>query len=236
MVSGETQAALNRLWKADVLPFCHRAIHDRYPFSAEGSAETPLKDFSQLFGPNGDLDRFFRENFSATVDTTTVPWRWVGEGQGISKDALAQFETASAIRESFFSAGTPGLAVGFKLVAKDMDSQARQFFLDLEGQSVTYRHEAGRSWSLKWPVPDGTGRVRMTFLDLQNQETGVTEHGPWAWFRILDQSSMKKINDELYRVTFRLGRLNATFDLDALSVRNPFGRSELRRFRCPERL
>ncbi len=111
MVSGETQAELNRLWKADVLPFCHRATHDRYPFIASGSAETPLKDFGQLFGPNGDLDRFFTENFSAAVDTTTAPWRWVGEGQGISKDALAQFETASAIRESFFSGGTPGLAV-----------------------------------------------------------------------------------------------------------------------------
>jgi type VI secretion system protein ImpL len=236
MVSGETQAELNRLWKADVLPFCHRATHDRYPFIASGSAETPLKDFGQLFGPNGDLDRFFTENFSAAVDTTTAPWRWVGEGQGISKDALAQFETASAIRESFFSGGTPGLAVEFKLVAKEMDSQSRQFVLDLEGQNVTYRHEAGRSWSLKWPVPEGTGRVRMTFLDVFNKQTGITEQGPWAWFRLLDHSSMTKIEDELYRVTFRLGNLSATFDLDALTVRNPFGRLELRSFRCPERL
>jgi len=236
MVSGETQAELNRLWKADVLPFCQRATFDRYPFRSKSSAETPLKDFARLFGPNGDLDRFFKENFSSAVDTTTDPWHWVGEGTGISPDALSQFELAATIRESFFSATGTDLAVAFKLVARDMDAGVKQFLLDLEGQNVTYKHEAGRSWTLKWPVPDGTGRVRMTFVDIYDKELSVTEHGPWAWFRLLDRSSMKKVSDELYRVTFNIGTLRATFDLDALSVRNPFGLAELRTFQCPERL
>lgn len=235
MVSGETQAELNKLWK-DVLRFCQEATHGRYPFQSGSSAETPLKDFGQLFGPNGDLDRFFKENFPAAVDTTTNPWRWVGEGQGISADALAQFQLAATIRGSFFSAAGPNLAIEFKLIAKDMDPSAKQFLLDLEGQTVTYKHEAGRAWTLKWPVPDGSGRVRMSFVDTANKELNVTEHGPWAWFRILDRSKMKKISDELYQVTFGLGSLSATFDLDALSVRNPFGLTELRGFRCPERL
>jgi type VI protein secretion system component VasK len=47
---------------------------------------------------------------------------------------------------------------------------------------------------------------------------------------------LNKVDDELYRVTFLLSGLGVTFDLDALSVRNPFGLKELRSFRCPERL
>jgi type VI secretion system protein ImpL len=235
MVSGETRAELNRLWKADVLGFCQRATHDRYPFQPASTAETPLKDFMQLFGANGDLDRFFKENFSSAVDTTTDPWRWIGEGKGISGEALAQFQRAATIRDSFFAGGSE-LAVEFKLTAVGMDTQAKQFLLDLEGQTVVYRHEAGRSWTLNWPVPEGTGRVRISFLNLVDHEFSVTEHGPWAWFRILDRAKLKRVSDELYRVTFLVRGLAITFDLDALSVRNPFGLTELRGFRCPERL
>lgn len=235
MVSGETRAELNRLWKADVLPFCRRATHDRYPFRPNSSAETPLKDFVQLFGANGDLDRFFKENFSSAVDSSTDPWRWVGDGEGISEAALAQFQLAAAIRESFFAGGAE-LAVEFKLSAIGMDTQARQFLLDLEGQTAIYKHEADRSWTLNWPLPDGTGRVRILFIDIVGKEYSVTEHGPWAWFRILDRSKLKRVDDELYRATFLLSGLGVTFDLDALSVRNPFGLTELRGFRCPERL
>lgn len=237
MVSGEVQADLNRLWKMEVLPFCRRATQSHYPFHPASTAETPLKDFGQLFGPNGVLDRFFKENFSGAVDTTVDPWRWVGDDQGrISADALAQFQLAATIREAFFPAGGSDLTVEFKLEAVSMDDRAKQFILDLEGQVVTFRHEAGRSWRLKWPVPEGTGRVRLSFLDLVDQEYSVTEHGPWAWFRILDRSALQRINDERYRVTFRTNSLRMTFDLDALSVRNPFGVTELRSFHCPVRL
>jgi type VI protein secretion system component VasK len=53
---------------------------------------------------------------------------------------------------------------------------------------------------------------------------------------MLDRSRLKKKSDELYLVTFQLAGLAITFKLDALSVRNPFGLTELRSFRCPERL
>ncbi len=236
MVSGGVQVELNKLWKMEVLPFCRRATQDRYPFHPTSTAETPLKDFGRLFGPNGDLDRFFKENFSGAVDTTTDPWHWVGKEQGISADALAQFQLAAAIRRAFFSAAGSDPTIEFKLEVVSMDARAKQFMLDLEGQVVTFRHEAGRSWRLKWPVPEGTGRVRMSFLDLADREYSVTEHGSWAWFRILDRSALKRIDDERYRVTFLTSGLRATFNLDALSVHNPFGLTELRNFHCPVHL
>ncbi|MEA3275769.1 MAG: type VI secretion system membrane subunit TssM, partial [Pseudomonadota bacterium] len=236
MVSGEKQAELNRLWKADVLPFCRKATHNRYPFRRKSSSVTPLKDFSQLFGPNGELDRFFQENFSTAVDTSATPWRWVGEGSGISSDALDQFRLAATIREAFFSGGGPGLAVEFQLKSVGMDPNVKRFQLDLEGQMVDFRHEADRTWGLKWPVPEGPGRVRITFVDIHDRETSVTKEGPWAWFRILDRTSMRPLKHELFRVTFNLSGMSATFDLDALSVRNPFLLKDLRNFHCPERL
>lgn len=239
MVSGEAQAELNKIWKADVFPLCQRATHNRYPFHPDGESEIPLKDFGQLFGPNGDLDRFVKEHFASDIDTTTNPWTWVGDNERkISPNALTQFQRAATIRDAFFSAaGGAVLNIEFKLEAVSMDGQAKQFLLDLEGQPVAYKHEASRSWKLKWPVPEGTGRVRMSFMDFDDQEHNITEYGPWAWFRILNHSSLKKVKAERYRITFTAGNLRATFDLDALSVRNPFGLAkELRDFRCPVRL
>lgn len=232
-ISGDMQVLLNRLWEAEVLPFCRQATRNRYPFYPTSRRGIPLKDFKDLFGPKGELARFF-EKISFPVDTTTDPWRWKGEGKRGSKEALARFQRAAAIREAFFAAGSDP-TVELQLTAVGMDGQAKQFLLDLEGQLVIFRHEAGRSWRLTWPG-DGTG-VRMAFIDLDDQEHNLPrQQGTWAWFRILDRSSLKRISAERYRVTFYIDNLHVTFDLNALSVRNPFRLTELHRFRCPERL
>jgi len=122
MVSGGVQVEFNKLWKIEVPPFCRRATRNRYPFHPASTAETPLKDFGQLFGPNGVLDRFFKENFSGAVDTSIDPWRWTGDDQGrISAAALGQFQLAAAVHEAFFPAGGSELTVEFKLEAVSLD-------------------------------------------------------------------------------------------------------------------
>ena len=90
---------------------------------------------------------------------------------------------------------------------------------------------------LQWPAPNGTGQVRIVFEDAQGNRPGVTERGPWAWFRVLDKARIEPTNvADRFKVTFSLGGHSASYELQASSVRNPFQLDALTAFRCPERL
>jgi type VI secretion system protein ImpL len=237
IVSGGMRAQLNRIWTAEVLPFCREAIHDRYPFERGSSRETTLHDFGRLLGPDGLMDAFFKENLSQLADTSGARWRWIGTGIGISDDVLAQFQRATVIREAFFLGGGKLPAVEFELEPVSLDVRVRQFILDLGGQIIDYRQGPPTPYRLQWPSPQAPGRVRMVFVDNQEARPTVTHNGPWAWFRLLDSANMRSTRQpELFKVGFSLAGYSAQFDLRAVSVRNPFKLDELRGFRCPDRL
>jgi len=79
--------------------------------------------------------------------------------------------------------------------------------------------------------------VRLVFEDTAGNRPGVTETGPWAWFRVLDKATVEPtaVRDR-FKVTFSLGGHSASYELQASSVRNPFKLEALEAFRCPERL
>ena len=61
--------------------------------------------------------------------------------------------------------------------------------------------------------------------------------GPWAWLRMLDKAQVEPTaHGERYKVTFDLDGRKASLEMSASSVVNPFKRSTLEQFRCPERL
>jgi type VI secretion system protein ImpL len=237
ILSGGMRAQLNRIWTAEVLPFCREAIHDRYPFVAGSQRETTLHDFARLFGPDGLMDRFFKENLAPLADTSGARWRWIGGGIGIPDEILGEFQRAGVIREAFFMGGGKLPAVEFELEPVSLDARVRQFILDLGGQLVDYRQGPPIAHQLQWPSPEAPGRVRMVFVDNQGGRPSVTYSGPWAWFRLLDAARLTPTRQqELFKVSLSLAGYGAQFDLRAVSVRNPFQMSALRGFRCPDRL
>ena len=235
--AGGVRAQLNAIWTTEVLPFCREAISDRYPFVRGSTRETTLVDFGRLFGPDGLIDAFFKARLATIVDTAAARWRWTDNSIGIPTDVLAQFQRAAAIREAYFMAGGKTPAVEFGLQPVSMDARVTQFTLDLGGQILDYRQGPPRGQKMKWPAPEGIDRVRMSFADETGAGPSLTEDGPWAWFRLLDRSSMKPTSQqERFLVTFALGGLAANFELRAVSVRNPFRLDEVRGFSCPGRL
>lgn len=237
IISGGMRALLNRLWTAEVLPFCREAIHDRYPFERDSTRETTLHDFARLFGPGGLLDSFFSENLSPLVDTSGKTWKWLGNGIGSSAEVLAEFQRAAVIREAFFLSGNKMPLVEFELTPERLDANARQFLIDLGGQIVDYRHGPPKSQMLQWPSPIAPGRVRMVFVDLLDARPTRSFSGPWAWFRLLDDTEIIETNQsELFKLIISLAGHTADFELRAVSVRNPFKLQELRGFRCLDRI
>jgi type VI secretion system protein ImpL len=237
LIAGGTRARLNNLWSSQVLPFCREAIGGRYPFERGSRREATLHDFGRLFGPGGLLDTFFSENLSKIADTSRRTWRWAGGGIGIPDAVLTQFQRAATIREAFFGGGGKLPGVTFELTPTRMEASVSQLILDVGGQILDYRHGPPRAQMFQWPSPDGIGRARVVFLGVDGRESSFTEEGAWAWYRVLDRSSLQATGqEELFRLGVSSGGMSASLDLRAASVRNPFQLQELRGFRCPERL
>nr|MCU0254883.1 type VI secretion system membrane subunit TssM [Acidobacteriota bacterium] len=73
---GSARNHVNAVWTSQVLPFCKRALANRYPFARGSAQDVTLDDFSRLFGPGGLIDGFFQKYLSAFVDTTQKTWQW----------------------------------------------------------------------------------------------------------------------------------------------------------------
>ena len=82
-----------------------------------------------------------------------------------------------------------------------------------------------------WPGPT-PGVAAVSFEDRAGAHPNTSFQGPWAWFKLLDGASVQAESDVRYRATFRAGASEARVIIEATSIRNPFGKPNLRQFRC----
>jgi type VI secretion system protein ImpL len=235
--SGASQE-LSDAWKSKVLPLCQEAFN-RYPFVAGSNSDVPLDDFTHLLGPGGLMDAFFNDNLKPFVDTTQKPWRWQAADNtklNLSPGTLGQFESAASIRDALFSSGTQ-IQVKFQLVPTALDPAVGQITLDIAGQTLTYNHGPTESMQFQWPA-NGKTLVRVTITPAAGgKETVIEKDGPWALLRLLDAAkTIPSGEPDKFSIVFSSPSGNATFDLNASSVRNPFTLSTFRSFRCPAKL
>ncbi len=228
-MKGGAKSELNDRWKSDVVPYCSRLTDQRYPIFAASNTDVTLDDFARIFAPGGLIDSFFKANLVGIVDTSHIPWKAQGD-IGISPGALEQIRKAGMIRDSLFALGTTPSA-RFEVVPLALDNAATQVILDLDGQSVTYSHGPQLPVQMQWPG-QGPKQVRLSFQP-QTADSTITKDGPWAFFRLIDQGQVSATAPDRFQVTFTAGGHNASFEIRAGSVLNPFSLKELHQFRCP---
>lgn len=237
--SGSTEEEVKKAFSAPGGPasLCQQAVAGRYPFSPGAANDIPLDDFTRLLSPGGLLDGFFNTQLRPFVDTSGPVWRGqivAGVPPPIKPTELTKFQQAAKIREAFFTAGaTP--TVRFDITPVSLDRGANQVTLDLGGTTVTYANGPLRATSVTWPGANGMSTVRLVFDPPSPGTTGVLqENGPWALFRLFDRGQLKQVGSaDRYQLTFRIGDREASFELRAGSVVNPFTGSMLRGFQCP---
>jgi type VI secretion system protein ImpL len=231
VVKGSASDELGRKYEEFVARECRGLIEGRYPFNRAGATDVPLDDFGHLFADGGTFDKFFRENLAPLVDTSTTPWRF-REGAAQPSGArglLPQFQAAREIREIFLKNGSKP-EVRFNLTPDLLDAAVSRFSLEIDGQSLEYRHGQVQSQSFVWPG-NGAGRAAITF-DVAGQPAIAAFQGPWAMFRALDQAKTQPQSDTRFSVTFNQAGHSARVLLEATSIRNPFARNVLQSFRC----
>jgi len=217
---------------------CPLAVNGRFPFVPGSSLETPLDDFAKLFAPGGLIDGFFNTQLRPYVDTTGKVWKAQsadGVAAPVSAADIAQFQRAAVIRDLFFAPGSTTIAVRFDMTPLQLDPGASRVSLEFDGTSVTYAHGPSRSTQITWPGPNRIQNVRLVFDPPPPGGTGVlAETGPWAMFRLFGRGTLRQADSpERYTLTFTLGNREATFEIRAASVLNPFAPGVLQDFRCP---
>jgi type VI secretion system protein ImpL len=217
---------------------CRQAVAGRYPFSPGSSNDIPLDDFAKLLAPGGQLDGFFNTQLRPYVDMSGPVWRGQavdGVPPPVSPADLAQFQRAAVIRDLFFGVGGATPSVRFDLTPLSLDEGAKQVTLDLGGTVISYAHGPPRTTQITWPGTNGMSNARLVFDPAPAGGTGVLQaSGPWALFRLFDQGSLQRAGSaERYTLTFRIGERQASFEIRAGSVLNPFAPGILRDFRCP---
>lgn len=228
---------LNGEWRSSVWEDYRRGLQGKYPLARSSDRDTALEDFGDFFGPGGSVERFFEEYLKDLVDTSHRVWRLPPNSPiHLSRELLLALQRAAVIREAFFATRDKEPLVRFTLKPLSMDVSIDEFYLDLDGQILRYDHSFTKVKQVLWPGTGATGEVSLGLSPPSaSGSSGITLDGPWAWFRLLDRSTVTSLGAaDQFEIIFDLDGRKVYYKLRAARSLNPFKLRELERFQCPE--
>lgn len=220
-------------YRQQVVAECRELAAGRYPLTAASTVDLPLADFGRLFAPNGTFDGFLRNTMQSFVDTNRAVWRWKPEAASIGGPASvpAQFQRANRIAQTYFPAGATMPEVRFTVTPDFLDAAASRVVLEVDGQSLEYRHGPPRAVAMTWPGPS-PGQAAISVEERGGARPNMIEQGPWALFRLLGKAQLQAQGETRFLATFTLGGRTVRVVVQANSSRNPFARDLLYGFNC----
>lgn len=242
---------VNAEWRNRVYRPYMQALAGRYPLNHSAQDELAILDFIEFFKPGGTIDTFHQDYVKPFVNTRRG---WSNKGVddyslGLSQNTLKQIQLSQAIKNIYFRESPEVPGITFQLRPYHMRKNDARFMIEMGENRISYSHGPKFWKKVKWIGNDEAQRVRILFESLNEQQFSKTYEGPWAWFRLLDNSSLRKTsNSSIYQVTFGIDdglvSTNATsspthsitYEIKVKSVNNPFNRNLLGSFRCPERI
>ena len=238
---------VNVEWKNRVYSAYQRSLAGRYPLKRSSADELALFDFVEFFKPKGTMELFYAEFIKPFVKTGKTWKNNVVDKRSVNFDpaTLKQVQRALNIRTVFFRKNPAVPAISFQLKPYKMEKKDALFRLDLGDQRITYNHGPKFWKNLDWSGEDENKRVRIVFEDMNENRHEKSFDGPWAWFRLQDDSKLQKTNKAnefivIYSVSEQAGgkKTDVTHDIKFLikakSVNSPFSQNLLGAFRCPE--
>lgn len=237
LTTAGAKSQINNIWQTDVKDEFDNSLKGRYPLDRNASVEATMNDFGNFFGYGGTMERFFNTHLKPFVDTSRSPWKWKKD-IGLSRRSLVQFERAERIKELFFEKGSNVPNVEFSLKPLYLDNHVSQFLLEINGQTISYRHGPIRANDMIWPGNKIDGVVRIVFTPPDGgRPTSLSKSGAWGWFKMLDAMQVDSTSSSnIYEITFEIHGSKAKYELKANSVENPFSIQDLELFECPTKL
>jgi type VI secretion system protein ImpL len=233
-----------------VTPICQQIVANRYPFVRGSNQEVPLGDFSNLFSPNGILDKFFTQSLAPYADTSKPEWTWRKEspvGNTLSADTLKQFQRAAYIRDAFFQNGGNLPAVAFSVLPPTISGAGASAKIEMGGVTILSPNPQPVSTGLfsspapqpvtvtptnvQWPGPSTRTAISVA-NDATSQPSVLEKTGPWSLFRLLEAGSVTA-RAETANATFIVAGRELKYEITTGSIKNPLNLGALREFRCP---
>ena len=242
LLAWEKRRVISTDLSSGVSRFCRESIQGRYPF-ARSDKEVTFGDFGKMFGPNGDMDRYFQEKLVEVTDTSSRPWKLrpgARGGHDAGEASLSAFEKASVIKDVFFrnSADVPQITITIKPLV--MDATITTLTMEIDGKIIRYRHGPQLATTVTWPGKDGRQEVSISVeppLPAGQGANNIIQNGAWALYRLFDDATITPGDSpERFQAVFNIGGRKATFEIVASSVRNPLRLAELKSFNCPSGL
>ncbi|HOB62092.1 MAG TPA: type VI secretion system membrane subunit TssM [Candidatus Competibacteraceae bacterium] len=207
--------------------------------TTQGPPDATLTAFGRFFGPNGLMDNFFKQNLQTYVDTSQGNWRWRGPSgpdQSLAPETLQVFQRAATVRDALFSGNSQTPQIRFQLVPVSVSPDISQVVIGLDNQTLSYNAgQQARVNDLQWT--GSAGQAQIAFVPpAASGPSQLNESGPWAWFKLLDQTQIQPTGTGQFQLTFQIGGRQAVYEMRTANGSNPFRLRELEGFRCPDQL
>jgi len=236
---------INAEWKTHVYQPYRQGLANRYPLKTSAQDELALHDFIAFFKPGGTIDAFHKTYVKPFISISNGWKNRIIDGYhlGLSEKTLNQVRKGLAIKNIYFSKNAEIPSLTFQLKPHSMPKTYARFMLEIGDNRISYSHGPKLWKTLSWTGDDEQNRVRIIFEDLDEEQHSAIFEGPWAWFRLLSQSTLVKTDkSNVYQVTYGIQRTSSsdsskrhqvTYQIKAKSINNPFNNNLLSSFRCP---
>jgi type VI secretion system protein ImpL len=211
-----------------------------------------LTDFARVFGPNGELDRYFAQNLAKYADKSKRDWTWKSAdpvGHALSPGTIRSFQQASQIRDAFFAGGAAQPSFQITVTPPVVNDPQVTAQMDFYGAPIVSKLGTNAPTIASWPG-GGSFQLKITVtatpapapvldptapkLDNTSQPAQpdvsilASKNGVWALFRLLDDAARGGT-----KVTFFSGGQDYAYQFSPTSAANPLNLNALRQFHCP---
>lgn len=231
-------AQLEREWYREVYQPFQQNLARHYPFSPEAARDVALQDFERFFGPEGVLDTFYKNNLKLFLEDHPEQVGDARRASLVRRDVLTSLDKADRIRRAYFTRGGT-LDVEFALEPLNLSANKRRSVVNVDGQLVEFSHGPRQSIPLVWPnTLRDTVESRITLVPIQVNRSprSLSENGPWALFKLLDQADITGVSGSAVDVRFQVDDGEMRYRLHAASNTNPFTQQLLAGYRLPRSL
>lgn len=239
LILNQSRSYLNTIWATTVLTEYNNHIKGKYPFDTTSDNDVSLLDFTHFFGPGGTIDVFFNYYLKPFVNLKKNYWSWIKPQHsdlGMSQSTLDLFIRASLIQQMFFTNNHQSASFKFNMSPIHLSQSLKIFTLNIDGQVITTTHKIHDQQLLTWPGPR-SGNATIHFVSNNNSHATQMTHGVWAWFRLLQQSTVKGThNPTQFMVDFHHNNEHALLKITANNKANPYLIDIIDKFHIPEQL
>jgi len=231
---------IDQQWNEQIYRPYHQLISNHYPFTKNASEQISLIDFTNFFAPESSMDMFFTNYLKPFVNTSQSPWAWIildNQSIGNSAISLKYLDNFKQIQKRFFNQNEKKIQINYSLKPTDLDATVKVFNLQINDQSIQYKHGPEFYTDFRWPGNNSNQTANIQFIDFKGREFNYNATGPWALFKLLDNSHIRSVNsDKLYQIKFTVDSYSATYNLLADRSYNPFDLNLLHNFYLPEEI